>query len=405
MPEQTTSARRTKTRFPGVWWRQNAKGRRRYEITFIDSTGKRRWQVVDGGEEDARRELGRVQDRLFRGERVAPERRTFAEVADEWLPRQSALRPRTIEKYENGIRVHLKPRIGHLRMAEIDEDVIARLISDLREAGLKPWTIRGVLTPLGRILNYAVRHGFAARNPLRTLEKGERPKTESRRQRVLNDDEIGELLEAAGALYRPILATAAYTGMRLSEVLGLVWGDVDLEGGFIEVEYQLSRKGERVEPKTPQAKRKIVLMPALGRLLREHKLASPYSKDEDLVFCTARGTPHGYRNIERRGLDAAAEKAGLEDLHFHDLRHTYASVLIELGADIVFLSNQLGHANPAITLGVYSHMIRLDAHAERTRQLLEQRGGNVLETSGLFGPLPEQAGGFSDVPRLQEIRH
>ncbi|HEY3123357.1 MAG TPA: hypothetical protein VGK70_04770, partial [Thermoanaerobaculia bacterium] len=91
MPEQSTSSRRTKTRFPGVYWRMTAKGRRRYEITFIDSTGKRRWQAVDGGEEDARRELGRVQERLFRGERVAPERRTFAEVADEWLPRQSAL--------------------------------------------------------------------------------------------------------------------------------------------------------------------------------------------------------------------------------------------------------------------------------------------------------------------------
>jgi integrase len=146
-------------------------------------------------------------------------------------------------------------------------------------------------------------------------------------------------------------------------------------------------------------------MPALGRLLREHKLASPFSRDDDFVFCTARGTPHGYRNIERRGLDAAAEKAGLDDLHFHDLRHTFASMMIELGADIVFLSNQLGHANPAITLGIYSHLIRLETHAERSRQLLEKRGGNVLETSGLFGPLPEPAATFADVHGLQEFGH
>jgi integrase len=384
VPDELTPSRRTKTRYPGVYWRQNAKGRRRYEVTFIDSDGKRRWQVVDGGEAEAKRALARVQHRLFRGERVAPERKTFAEIADEWLPRQSGLRPRTIDNYENGIRVHLKPRIGHLRMAEINEDVVARLISDLREAGLKPWTIRGVLTPLSRILNYAVRHGYAARNPVRTLEKSERPKIEGRRQRVLNDDEITALLEAAREPYRPILATAVYTGMRLNEVLGLVWSDVDLEGGFVNVEYQLSRKGERVEPKTPQAKRSVVLMPALGRILRELKLASPFSRDDDFVFCTSRGTPHGYRNIEHRGLDAAAEQAGIDDLHFHDLRHTFASMLIELGADIVFLSNQLGHSNPAITLAVYSHMIRLDAHAERTRRLLEERGGGVLE--GVSGP-------------------
>lgn len=285
-----------------------------------------------------------------------------------------------VDNYENGIRVHLKPRIGHLRLNEIDEDVVARLISDLREAGLKPWTIRGVLTPLGRILNYAVRHGLAARNPLRTLEKGERPQTSNGRQRVLNDDEIGELLEAAGALYRPILATAVYTGMRLMEVLGLTWRDVDLEDGFINVTLQLSREQQRrVEPKTQQAKRKIVLMPALGRLLREHKLASRFSGDEDFVFCTSRGTPHGYRNVERRGLDAAAEEAGLDDLVFHDLRHTYASMMIEAGMDVVFLSNQLGHASPAITLGIYSHMIRHEAHAERARRLLEKRGRGVLE--------------------------
>jgi len=382
MPDQpTTPRRRTKTRYPGVFYRHDSRGRRRYEIFFRDSDGKQRWQVVNGGEEDARRELARVKERLFRGERVAPEKKTFSELADEWLPKQTGLRPRTIDHYGGDIRVHLKPRIGHLRMAEINEDVVARLISDLREAGLKPWTIRGVLTPLSRILNHAVRHGHMVRNPLRTLEKSERPQTEWRRQRVLCDDEIAALLEAAREPYRPILATAVYTGMRLSEVLGLVWGDVDLEGGFVNVEYQLSRQGERVEPKTPQAKRSVVLMPALGRTLRELKLASAFSRDDDFVFATVKGTPHGYRNIERRGLDAAAEKAGIDDLHFHDLRHTFASMLIEAGADIVFLSNQLGHANPSITLQVYSHMIRLEAHAERTRELLERRGRGVLENA------------------------
>ena len=133
--------------------------------------------------------------------------------------------------------------------------------------------------------------------------------------------------------------------------LGLVWGDIDLEQGFVRVRKQLDRDGTRVEPKTPQSKRDIVLMPALARILREHRLGSPFSLASDFVFASARGTGLYFRNVERRGLDAAAAAAGLNDgdrpkLRMHDLRHSFASMLISSGADVVTVSRQLGHASP-----------------------------------------------------------
>src|SRR5207245_2046428 len=103
----------------------------------------------------------------------------------------------------------------------------------------------------------------------------------------------------------------------------LTWRDVDFDGGFIRVRKQLDRDGTRVVPKTPQAVRDVVLMPALARVLRKHRLRSTHSGDDDPVFASERGTPLAYRNVERRGLDAAATRAALNGpgrlkLRLHD---------------------------------------------------------------------------------------
>ena len=111
--------------------------------------------------------------------------------------------------------------------------------------------------------------------------------------RILERDEIARLLAAAPERYRALLATAIFTGLRLGELLGLTWGDVDFDAGLVRVRKQLGRDGVLVPPKTDQAVRDVVLMPALGRMLREHKLASPCSRPSDFVFVTLRGTPLG----------------------------------------------------------------------------------------------------------------
>ena len=168
--------------------------------------------------------------------------------------------------------------------------------------------------------------------------------------RVLNSGEIEALLGAADEVFRPVLATAVFSGLRQGELLGLTWRDVDLAAGVIRVRWQWDRTGERVEPKTPGAVRDVIMLPALGRLLREHRARSPFSLDHHPVFASGRGTPLHYRNLSRRGLEAAALRAGLVGegrprLRFHDLRHSFASLLISEGLDVVFVSRQLGHAD------------------------------------------------------------
>ena len=367
----------------GIYYRFGADGKRRYEITYRDSDGRQRWKTVSGGLKDAESALEDIHSRRRRGERVAPTRATFAEVAGTWLAAQTQLRPRTRASYESLLRVHVLPRVGRLRIAEITEDDIAFVIAEMQHGGSKAWTIRTALTPLGRVLSYAARRGLIGSNPMRRLERGERPSPGRREMRILQREEINALLDATDSRYRPLLATAAFTGMRLGELLGLAWQDADLNGGVIHVRKQLDRDGERVDPKTPQAIRDVVLMPALARLLRQHRLASPHSRPSDLVFASALGTGLDRRNVSRRGLERAIRRAGLDDpnrptLRFHDLRHTFASLLIAQGANVVFVARQLGHASPDITLRVYAHLFDSAEHAERVSAMLEASFAGVL---------------------------
>lgn len=197
--------RRTKMKgAPGVY--RSSSGR--YEINYRDSDGRLRWQTVPGSFEDAKAARAAVVGRVRKGERVAPTKQRFAEYASAWLDAQQNIRPRTREVYEGAIRLHLNPVLGRLKLTEIDEEAILRVISRMQRNGRKAWTVRSVLTPLGRILGHAARQGIIGSNPMHRLERGERPKVERGELRILSREEIGKLLDATPARYRPILATA-----------------------------------------------------------------------------------------------------------------------------------------------------------------------------------------------------
>jgi integrase len=127
-------------------------------------------------------------------------------------------------------------------------------------------------------------------------------------------------------------------------------------------------------------------MPSLAALLREHKLASGHSRPDDPVFATLSGRPMYYRNVSRRGLSVAVRKGGLNEggaprLRFHDLRHTFASLLIAQGLNVVFISRQLGHASPSITLDVYGGLFDRAEHARRAIEGLEAAFGGALSAT------------------------
>ena len=96
------------------------------------------------------------------------------------------------------------------------------------------------------------------------------------------------------------------------------------------------------------------------------------------MFCSGRGRTVGHRNLTARGLEKAGCRAGLSCVTFHVLRHTFASLLIDQGHDVVFVSRQLGHANPSITLKVYAHLFDHERHAEQVRERLQTDYADLL---------------------------
>ncbi|HEY8775904.1 MAG TPA: tyrosine-type recombinase/integrase [Gaiellaceae bacterium] len=384
-----------------------------FEITYTEDS-KQVWQTITGGLKDAQRARRNVLGKHDRGERAAPSRQTVAQVADEWLAAQAGrLRPRTLQTYRTHLREHVLSSklgrdtgqtLGSRKVNAVRAHDVARLIGELTGKGLQPWSVHGVLSPLSALFQYAILNEWADRNPVRALERGQRPQIERRSRRILSGEEIGKLLAATGERYRLALATATYSGVRLGELLGLTWADVDFDAGLLHVRKQLGRDGVRVAPKTPQAVRGIVLMPQLEPLLKAHReeaFALGRARPTDPVFASEAGTPLSSRNLTWRGLEKAAVSAGLmpsreerkrateegselgPPVTMHTLRRTFASHLIlDLKLDAVQVAKQMGHAKPSITQDAYADLFDQARHHDEIREAMGASAfGAVLATS------------------------
>jgi integrase len=362
----------------GVYRQPNGK----YAVCFM-LDGKPRFRTIDGDLDAARTARARLSIAAQAGLVTVCPRLTFATVAGHWMQRFETMvavgerRPRTLESHRYHLECHLLPVFAGRRIATITVDDVAGLIRALVQEGRAPRTIAGALATLGAILRYALRRGYITDNPLRRLEAGERPRPVPHPRRVLGQDEITRLLAACPPRYRLLIATALYTGMRISELLALTWSDVDFAAGVIHVRAQLSRaqRGRpacRVPPKTAAGIRDVPLVPQLAALLREHHAGAVFADPDDFVFATDTGTPLGHRNVERRALQRATLMAGIAPApRFHTLRHTFAShLIIDLRLDVAQVSRILGHASATTTLNIYTHLFDEARHATEIRTLM-----------------------------------
>jgi integrase len=204
------------------------------------------------------------------------------------------------------------------------------------------------------------------------LEPSERPRWSPGRVGVLEGPALAHVLDHSGS-YRTRFELLAFTGLRIGEALGLTWADVDFDAGLLSVHRQLSRYREHAKLKTGAGRRQIVLAPAMVRLLRARWLASAPKGPDDFVFTNSVGRPLDYRKVGA-AFRVAVRRAGVRGdgrLSLHSLRHGYASLLIAEGLDVVFVSRQLGNADPGVTLSVYAHLFARAKHALAARSAIE----------------------------------
>jgi integrase len=353
---------------PGVWRRGD-----RLEITWRDSQGKQRRRTVEGGIMAARRELDREKAKRATGERVAADPRlTLNRAADAWYDEHvlAHLRPASQSAARSSLR-HLRAAFGTRRLTAIEPRDVARFIRQRRADGAADNTIRSNVHTLSGIFRFASRHlGYPGANPCAVLDRRERPTTEPVNEtRALTSDEIAALAAATMPEDALLVELALNTGMRMSEVLGLVWGDLELgEKPAIKVTTQLSRygaRGARVPVKSKRGRRRVVITRELARKLAAARLLALRSGGDDFVFAARPGAPRAQgtqarrfaRTIESAGIDAAVT--------FHFLRHTHGSQLIALGWDVAAVAARLGDSIQTV-MTTYAH--EFDARRREAEQ-------------------------------------
>jgi len=367
---------------PGIYRRPD----RKLEIGWRDGSGKQRWRTVHGGIKAARAELAAEHARRARGERVAPPRLTFAAALDaSWEQRRRRLVRSSRGVYEaSGRRV--RKHFGSRRLGAITVGDIANYVT--AHGSLSAETLRKDLSMISGAFTYATRHlGYSGPNPVLLLERFERPQGDSKPKRILGPSELRELLLATDPRYRLAIRFLVETGVRLSELLGLAWGDVDLDGETVEVAWQLDAHTRgRVKLKTDRSRRAIPITAGLAGELRD--LRPRHAGSHEFVFCERDGRPYSQKQIERV-LDRAATRAGLGDVlsrevvveHAptpHDLRHSHASALIASGWDVEAVSRRLGHAHSGITLATYTHEFEAARRQAEQRRSLDALYGSAL---------------------------
>ena len=342
----------------GIYRQPNGK----YAVYFT-LDGKPTFRTVGYDLETARLERRAFIEAARWGVVAAAPRLQFGQVAGWWVERFQR-RVAVGERCERILefrRYHLEhnllPAFGARLLREITVNDICELLDTLRDRGRAENTIAGALATLQCVMHFAVRNGWVADSPVDKLEADERPHPSRLAFRVLGRDEIARLLDATLPAYRPLIATALYTGMRHSELLGLVWQDIELSRGRINVRAQLSRARRdapcrRVALKTRSARRQIPLTPQLATLLRDHRATSPFNSNRDWVFTTRNGTPLAHRNVQRSALSRAAHAAGLEQddnrLRFHEYADVFVMpMLLRRGCSGRFLGSGCGHNQSA----------------------------------------------------------
>lgn len=313
----------------------------------------RRRSVYGRTYQEAKEKLQRARQQL--PGRAAPGQVPFGHFADCWLAEKRRwVKTSTYCRYRTVVEAHLKPALGALPPAAIGQAQLRRLVEHLSET-LAGGTVHNVLSVLKMIFRSLAEQGMAVPGVPCPAPRGAKKAV-----RVLSAGEYERLarhlLQRSGAPGAGILL-ALECGLRIGEVCALRWRDLDFGESVLTVRGTLQRlpapAGRETQvtvtgPKSASSLRRIPLRQELAALCR------PLAGPADAFFLTGTCKPMEPQNL-RYHLQRACAACGLTGVHFHTLRHTFATRCVEAGCEIKVLSEMLGHASTRITLDRYVH--------------------------------------------------
>lgn len=348
--------------------RLRADGRWEASVSRGDGTRKSHYTRT---RQEAQRWLAQAVRARDQGIVLPDERLTVAAYLEQWLMTVAhELKAGTLQRHAEIARLHIAPRIGSKKLAQLTPLQVQALYTDLLSSGLAAGTVERVHAVLHKALEDGVRLDLLPRN---VCDRVRVPRPRPREKRVFTREQAHTfLLAVEGDRLEALYVLAVSSGMRLGELLGLTWRDVDLSCGRLQVRQNLQRDRTTnvlyVEtPKTERSRREIVLTPQAVEALRQHRnrqrqerlRAGPLwqpARDGDLVFTSEVGLPLHPNFVYNRFL-RICRHANLPRIAFHDLRHTCATLLREAGVNAEVVQAVLGHSDIRTTLGIYSHVL------------------------------------------------
>ncbi len=237
---------------------------------------------------------------------------------------------------------------GNKRLKDISPFLVEKY-KQKRKEEVKPATVNRELACMKHMFSLAIKWGKTTKNPVKEVKLF---KENNQRLRFLTEDEIYRLIESCSKQFKPVVITAINTGMRLNEILGLKWKDIDFERNLIILDESKSGSPRQIP---------------ISDVLKETLINLNPKSTEEHLFLNKFGKP--YRDV-REAFDRALRKAKIYNFRFHDLRHTFASHLVMSGIDLVTVKELLGHKTIQMTMR-YSHLS--GKHKQQAVNILQRR--------------------------------
>ena len=355
--------------------RRGASWRLRYDLP-PDASGarQRRSATFTGTKAEAQAEAAKLLATVATGDHVDPSGETVAQFIERWLRdwADANVGHKTWTRYAQLLRNHVARRVGGSPIQKLRAADLQAVYAAMARDGLADRTRLHAHRVTFTMLKHALQWGVVSRNVAALVDA---PRVTAPEIEILTSVQIQTVLAALQRkpLY-PLIAVAVGSGLRRSELLGLRWKDLDLSAGLLRVEQALEQttRGGLVfrQPKTKYGRRMVTLAPSTVATLREHwkaqqeerlRLGLGRASADMLVFASFDGSPRS-PNALTKEWQVAMRQIGFKAT-LHSLRHSHASALISSGLDVLTISRRLGHGSPAITLGIYGHLFKIDDRA------------------------------------------
>jgi integrase len=263
-------------------------------------------------------------------------------------------KPATVRNYDQHLRRRIEPsRLGELRVTDVQRSDVQALVDELLAAGLSASTVNNVLNPIQAFYRRAQDRDEVAHNPTERIDIP--APTSIRPKRIASGAEAARLLAPLRTSDQPIWAAAFYAGLRRGELQALRCRDIDLAESLIHVEWTWDQYEGPVKPKSAAGERIVPLLAVLRGYLSEDLLRTGKGGD-NLAFGRAAAEPFVSSTIDNRAQECW-EAVGLPTITLHECRHTFASLLIDSGANPKAIQTFMGHSKIQTTFDIYGHLL------------------------------------------------